>query len=147
VHLDLTFLALIALAFGVCGMAIWKGETAERWAGALNLVIMSLANILGTLLHAPEFAMLELVGDGVTALGFLILTMAYGRIWLGAAMLFQAAQFTLHSYYLVTDRKHDLFHAVVNNVNFLGVMVSMAVGTALAIARRRKARVAAASAA
>jgi hypothetical protein len=145
VHLNLTILVFAALPFVVCGTAIWKGEAPERWAGGLNLV-MSLANPLAMYLHVPEFATFELVGDGLTALGLLVLTMTYGRLWLGAAMMFQAIQFTLHSFYLVTDRKPDLFHAIVNNTNFFGILLSLAVGTALTIRRRQKARqVAAAS--
>ena len=35
------------------------------------------------------------------------LTIRYGRLWLGGAMLFQAAQFSLHAFYLVTDRSQD----------------------------------------
>jgi hypothetical protein len=93
--------------------------------------------IVLTALKAPDFPTLELVGDGLTAIALLVLLIIYGRLWLGAAMLFQAAQFALHSFYLVAERKHDLFHAVVNNLNFLGIMLSMAIGTVMALRRRR----------
>lgn len=138
-YLDLTFLTVNALAFGTCGVALWKGETPERWASGAILLSM-VPTIVLILLRMPDFPTLELVGDGLTAVGLLILTMIYGRLWLGAAMLFQAAQFSLHSYYLVTERKSDLFHAIVNNVNFLGIMLSLATGTALAVYRRARAR-------
>jgi len=129
----------IALTFAVCGTAIWKGEEPERWAGGLYL-IMSLVVPVAAAFHAPGLATIELVGDGLTALGLLVLTMAYGRLWLGAAMIFQAIQFTLHSFYLVTDRKSDLFHAIVNDTNFFAILLSLAVGTALTMRRRQKAR-------
>jgi len=139
VHLDLISISLYALTFVVCGAALWKGEAAERWAGGLNMG-MFLVGMLAARLNIGEFGLLELVGDGLTALGFLILTVTYGRLWLGLAMLFQAAQFTLHSYYLVLERKHDVLHAVVNDVDFFGILLSLAVGTALTIRRRQKTR-------
>ena len=136
-HFNPNFLMLTALALGVCGAGLWKGETPERWAAGLILPGV-LLSIIGSFLPDLDFSMLELVGDGVTALGFLVLLMIYGRLWLGAAMLLQAAQFALHSYYLVTERKNDLFHAIVNNVNFFGILISLAIGTALTVLRRRR---------
>ena len=135
-YLDSTFLALNGLALAVCGLALWKGETPERLAGGFLLLSMAFNIMPSAFLPNGYFPMVELIGDGLTALGLLALTVIYGRLWLGAALLFQAAQFTLHSFYLVTERKNDLFHAVVNNVDFLGIMLSMALGTGLAVHRR-----------
>ena len=42
----------------------------------------------------------------VLALGLLAVTLRYGSLWLGGAMLFYAAQFTLHSVYLVAGRSN-----------------------------------------
>lgn len=134
-YFDSTFWTFTALALGVCGIAFWTGEAPERWAaGLLSLSIVPA--IISSSFHIPDFPMVELFGDGLTALGLLALTVIYGRLWLGAALLFQAAQFTLHSFYLVTERPNDLIHAVANNVNFLGIMLSLALGTAFAVRRR-----------
>lgn len=134
--LEPIFLIINGLALAVCAVALWKGETPERGAGGLLLLSMAFNILPSIFLPAGYFPLVELIGDGLTALGLLALTMMYGRLWLGAALLFQAAQFTLHSFYLVTERTNDLFHAVVNNVNFLGIMLSMALGTAFAVRRR-----------
>jgi hypothetical protein len=125
----------LGLALGVCLLALWQGETAERLAAGLLIAALSFTTILGKL-AVPGYPLLELIADGLTALGFLALTLRYGNLWLGGAMLFYAAQFTLHSYYLVTDRPNDLFHATVNNLDFVGVVLCMAVGTVTAIRRR-----------
>ena len=61
--------------------------------------------------------MLQLAGDLVCAVTLLMLVVRYASLWLGAAMLLQAVQFSLHAYYLVTDRPHDLIHAWVNNLD------------------------------
>jgi hypothetical protein len=145
-HVDIVFITLIALTYGVCGLALWKGEAAERWGAGLFLLSTALESLAQTF-KIPDFPMIELVGDGLTAIGLLVLLMIYGRLWLGAAMLFQAAQFTLHSFYLVTEREHDAFHVVVNNVNFMGLVLSIAVGAAMSIYRRSRARRAAANSA
>jgi hypothetical protein len=145
-YLDLTFLTVNALALAVCGMALWKGERPERLAGGLVLFSMFPAVVL-IALPKSIFPMAELVGDGLAARGLLVLLMIYGRLWLGAVMLFQSAQFALHSFYLVAERKHDLLHAVVNNVDFLGTMLTMAVATGMAMWRRAKARAIAADSA
>lgn len=55
-------------------------------------------------------------------------------------MLLYAAQFGLHSFYLVTERKNDWFHAVANNLIFLSVSISLAVGVLGAWLRRRRTR-------
>jgi hypothetical protein len=55
-------------------------------------------------------------------------------------MLFYAAQFTLHSIYLVTARPNDWLHIIVNNFNFLGIHVSLVAGTILALRKRAQER-------
>jgi hypothetical protein len=51
-------------------------------------------------------------------------------------MLLQSAQFSLHAFYLVTERAHDPMHAWINNTTDLGVLLAIVIGTVLAIRRR-----------
>ncbi|MFL5296357.1 MAG: hypothetical protein ACJ798_08245 [Phenylobacterium sp.] len=128
-------LLLICLSLGICALALWQGEMPERVAAGLLIVSVVLTTVLSKF-GIPNFPLVELVTDAVAAVGFLVLTLRYGNLWLGATMLFCAAQFSLHSFYLVTERPHDLFHAIVNNVDVMGIVLSMAIGTALAVRRR-----------
>ena len=129
---------LIALGAGICLFAVWKGDRAERIAGALILANLALT-VAGDFVFGRAMPLVQLIGDGVTALGLLALALFYASLWLGGAMLLYAVQFSLHSYYFVTSRPIDILHAVVNNFNFMGVLVCLAVGTAISM-RRRAAR-------
>ena len=60
-------------------------------------------------------------------------------------MLFQAVQFTLHAWYLLAERKADIFHAVVNNLDTVGILVCLLIGTITAWRRRMAAQRAAAA--
>lgn len=123
-------------AFAICLFAIWKGAPPERFGGGLIIVTLLLTRLATTL--APEAAepIIRLVSDGLTALGLLVIALAYGSLWIGAAMLLYAAQFTLHSYYFVTKRPTDLFHAVANNIDVTGVIVCLLLGTLIAWRQR-----------
>jgi hypothetical protein len=70
-------------------------------------------------------------------------TLRYAAPWMGAVMLFYAAQFALHSYYLVMQLPNDFWHALINNVNFSGTTLCLIIGTAVTWRRRvRQARAA-----
>lgn len=134
--------ALIAATVLICLLAFWKGNAAERFAAGFVL-----ANIVWGVFLAgflSEFAGLtRLINDAVLAIAMLALLLRFGAPWLGVAMLLYAAQFTLHSYYLVVGRAdNDQFHAVANNLIFLGISVSLLLGTILAWRRRVRARTA-----
>ena len=113
---------LIIDAFSVLGalFAIWKGGVAERAAAAVviaNVVI----GLSGKWLAPGLNEQIRLVNDGLTALILLGITVRYGALWMGGAMLFYAAQFALHSFYLVTERPTDYLYAP-------GLMAEMAIG-------------------
>jgi hypothetical protein len=117
--------------------ALWKGDLATRIAAGAYAVLE-----IATLFIRPQAggdASLEtilLAADFVCAVTFLILAVRYASLWLGAAMLFQAAQFSLHAYYLVMELRHDLMHAWINNADDWGILISMFIGTILAIRSR-----------
>lgn len=128
------------LGVAACLLALWKGGPAERTGAAVILGTYVLGELSARFLPAGWAPILNLCGDGLTALGLLALTVRFASLWLGGAMLFYAAQFTLHSYYFVANRPDDRFHAVVNNLNVMGVILCLAVGTAVAWRKRVRAR-------
>lgn len=139
-------LALTLLTLGICLLALWKGGQAERIGAGLILANALLSSVGDLLFPHMDLAVLWLVGDGLTALGLLIVAVVYASFWLGGVMILYAILFTLHSFYFVTNREVDLFHARVNNLDFLGISICLAIGTIIAWRRRIAARKAAAAA-
>ena len=133
-------IALTILTLGICLFALWKGGQAERIGGGLILANALLGNLGDFLFPHSDLAVVWLVGDGVTAVGLLVVAVVYASFWLGGVMILYAILFTLHSFYFVTQREVDLFHARVNNLDFLAISVCLAIGTVIAWRKRAKAR-------
>jgi hypothetical protein len=127
---------LRAIAWMAMAVAIWKGDAAVRVAGASFLVLD-----LATLLISPKVGDVSgetvlLALDFFCAVVLLLLAVRYANLWLGAAMIFQAAQFSVHAYYLVMELPHDRTHAWINNCDNAGIMVSIVTGAVLSVRRR-----------
>jgi hypothetical protein len=128
----------------VCALAWVKGGPAERWGSAIVL-IGSIASLpIQLLLPAGPEAVALLLSEGLYGLAFLLVALRYTSPWLGGAMLLQALQFSLHAYYLVAERKHDLTYGIVNNLNSAGVLICILFGIFAASRRRSQARASAA---
>jgi hypothetical protein len=127
----LTAFAVASLAF-----AFWKGGTAERLATACVAAnIIAGAILEQTVGHAD--GMTRFANDGATALALLMVAARYGAPWMIGVMFFYAAQFAMHAYYMIVGRNSaDYLHALINNVNFSGVILCLVVGSALAWRRR-----------
>jgi len=140
---DLSIRLLINL-LSIAGalFALWKGGPAER---AAAVIVMANA-LIGETAHwvAPGAEdIIRLVNDGFTALVLLVVTVRFSALWMGGVMLFFAAQFTLHSFYLVTERPPtDYLHALINNIDWSGVIWCMVIGTAVAWRHRVRSRAA-----
>jgi len=134
------WVSLWLLIFGVCGFALWRGGPPERIGAGLVLLIALVGSVINTLPVESSRQVGHLIADGVLALGFLAVAVRYGSLWLGGAMLFQAAQFSLHAFFFVTQKPQNSFYGVVNNVNLFGVLICLLVG-ALAAHNRARARV------
>lgn len=131
----------LVLMLAVCGFALWKGGPAERYGAALILTFAILWE-LARLLPSSYDAMMpvaQLVGDGLTAVGLLAIAVRYASLWLGGALLFQALQFSLHSFYLVTGREVDSLHNLINNVNLYAILACLAFGSIMSWRERIKA--------
>ncbi len=130
---NLTYLAAWVLLWvtlaAVCGYAFWRGGAAERSAATLILLIAVLSTAARLFFSQDDILVPRLIAEGVAALGFLLLAMRFSSLWIGGVMMLQAFQFSLQAFYFVTDRHHDLFYVAMNNLNFLGILVCLALGT------------------
>jgi hypothetical protein len=123
----------------VCLLSLWKGQAAER-LGAWCILANLLISIIATTVLSPQTRPIgQLVIDAATALGLLLAVLRFSSLWLGMVMLLYAGQFTLHSFYFVTSRPPDNLHAAINNLDFLAVIVCLAVGTLFSMYRQRRA--------
>jgi hypothetical protein len=127
-------------AFSVLGaaFAVWKGRAAERMAAAV-VVANVLIGLAGQWLAPDSGAIVRLCNDGLAAAALLVVTLRFGALWTGGVMLFYAAQFSLHSYYLVTEQAPDYLYALINNINWSGIIWCLIIGTAVAWRRRVRA--------
>ncbi len=135
-----TSIGLLIDLFSVLGalFAMWKGGVAER-ATAVMVILNVIIGEAGNFLAPDSDGVIRLINDGITALVLLGITVRFGALWMGGVMLFFAAQFSLHSYYLVTERPHDFLHALVNNIDFSGIIWCLIIGTAVVWRRRVRA--------
>ncbi len=145
VAIHLFFWALfLVLMLAACGFALWKGGPAERY-GALLILSFAILWEFGRLLP-PSFdewkPIAQLVGDGLTAVGLLAIAVRYASLWLGGALMFQAAQFSLHSFYMVTGRPTDSLHHLINNINLYAILGCLVLGAAISWRQRAKANAA-----
>lgn len=137
-HIDPIFFAGVALVLAGCIFSLWKGGSAERLGGAIVLANLLAAMLIGNSRPLGSEPVAELVVDALTALALLGVVLVYGNLWLGGAMLLYSIQFTLHAFYSVTERGPDRLHAVVNNLDSLGIIFCLVVGTVVAWRRRTR---------
>lgn len=130
---------LTAAILGVTVFAWAKGGWPERLGASLNLLIAVLFLVLQFGMPPAMLAPGLLVLDGLLGIGFLALAIRYTSLWLGAAMLLQAAQFSLHAFYYVTAKTFDLLFAVVNNVVSWGILIAIVAGTFASWVQTRRA--------
>ena len=133
---------LTLLTLTVCGFAIVRGGQGERITGVTIVAVMVLQRLARVAAPADFHPTISLVGDGLPALVLLVLTVRYASPWLGAIMFFYAAQFALHSFYIVMVRRVDVFHFIVNDINLMGIHLCLVLGTVMAWRRRIRIRVA-----
>lgn len=135
-------IAQIIDAFAVFGalFALWKGGTAERATAIAIIVNVAIGQLSKALLPSGD-NVVRLLNDGLTAVVLLGVTLRFGAPWMGGVMLFYAAQFAMHSFYLVTQRQvGDYTYALINNINFTSMIWCLIIGTAVTWRRRARAR-------
>lgn len=137
--LNIVWLLLWALLFAVCAMAFVWGGKAERIGAACILAQWLITGLLELTVPASLREVPNLINDGWLAMVFLFLALQSASIWLGGAMLFQSAQFSLHAFYMLNDRPKDLLHFAVNNTDSFGILLCLALAALAARNRSRKA--------
>lgn len=136
IDLRLIFNGLFVLG---AAFALRKGGPAER-ATAVVVIINVLIGQSGQWIAPKSDALIRLINDGLTAIVLLAVTVRYGALWMGGVMLLFAVQFAMHSYYMVTERRPgDYLNALINNINFMGIIWCLVIGAAVAWRRRVKA--------
>ena len=103
---------------GVCAaFAYTQGGRAERrgavWFGA-NMAVNAVASFSGFV--SP---VIQLVEDGIFALGLLPLAMIYVSYWMGLLTFIAAALFSLEALYLLNDWHIDTTYIWINNILWL----------------------------
>jgi hypothetical protein len=127
---------LRVVTWSTVGFALWKGDLATRVAAIAYAILEITTLIINPHVGDVSGETILLAADFICAVVFLLLAVRYANLWLGAAMLFQAAQFSLHAWYLVNELPHDKLHAWINNGDDWGILIAMFTGTLLAIRRR-----------
>jgi hypothetical protein len=141
-----TYIILSLILVAVCAYALWKGGPAERM-GSIVIIVLSVTERFMHALPQGWWPIVALCGDALTALGLLVVAVRFASLWLGAVMLLYAAQFTLHSFYLVTGRNSDTpLHIVISDINFAAILFCLTAGTTLAWRSRIRSRDATAAA-
>lgn len=131
-YVSLQVATVLTVAF-----ALWKGDWATRAAAVAYAILNTATFVFMPKVGDVSSETILLALDFICAVTFLLLAVRYANLWLGAAMIFQAAQFSLHAYYLVMELPHDRLHAWINNADDWGIMISIVVGVAMAIRRRQ----------
>ena len=131
------FYISVAATLGISAFGLWKGDSAVRYAVAIRLAVELATLIINPKLGDVGGESALLVVDFGFAVILLFLAVRFASLWIGAAMILQAAQFSLHAYYLVMELPHDRLHAWINNTDDWGIVISLCVGTILAMRRRK----------
>ena len=133
---NLNLVVLWTSGVAVTVLAIWLGGLPEKIGATLNLVCAVAAEVAHLVWGSQDAGLALLSVDFILAMGFLGLAVRYASVWLGAAMLFQAIQFSLHAFYMVAERPHDLLYYRVNNIDTIGISLALVIGTIMAWRRR-----------
>ncbi len=121
--------SLLTAIVAVTILAWFKGGPVERLGSSINLVMSLAFSVMQAFIPPASLEVLTLVLDGIFGLIFLGLAVRYTSLWLGAAMLLQAGQFSLHAFYYVTTKPVDRLFAIVNNLVSWGILLSILLGT------------------
>lgn len=119
-------------------LSFWKGGTAERWAGSLVVAGALVALALHRTLAEDLLPLALLFAEFLLACGFLVLAVRYASLWLGGAMLLQAVQFSLHACYLLVERPRDALFSTINNIDTVGILACVILGSVIAWRRRTR---------
>jgi hypothetical protein len=139
-HVGLILLVGVALLVLTFAFALWKGGLAERIGATMNMVAGLIVMFLDQILAPDLQPIVMLVIDGALAASFLFLAIRWASLWLGAAMLLQAVQFSLHAYYMVAELQPDVWFARISNADTTGINLVIIGAVVVAIRKRVRER-------
>lgn len=124
----------------VCLLGLSKGGAAEKGGALLVLtaVFGTLAAQAATRQNIPLLPLLAI--DFSLSCGFLWLALKHSNLWLGSAMIIQAAELGLHALFLSDDNPGDGFHAVLLTVISWLLLACLLVGTLVSWRKRARGR-------
>ena len=137
-HLSPILLFGVTLLLATFAFALWKGSLAERIGASMNAAAGFVVIALDQILPPDLRSIAQLVIDAGLAAGFLFLAIRWASLWLGAAMILQAVQFSLHAYYMVTETPTagDWMFARINNADTTLINLVIIGATVVAIRKR-----------
>ena len=117
--------------------ALLAGSRAERISALIFLVAIVSSKLVEELTSAQHAGTIFLTIDGLMALGYLILALVFGYLWIALMMFTMAGFFSIHAFYEMTNRDLDPTFAHLSNLATLVLLASLAIG--VWTARRRRA--------
>lgn len=137
-------IAALILA-GVCTFAWAQGGPAER-AGSILLVIVWIFSTVAWVVCREWLTVnldhtgvvLNLCGDAVLAIGFLVLALRYSSLWLGVGMIIQGAEFMLNALYLGDPTASRTQY--ISRVNLVSISIELLLVVATVTAWRARVR-------
>ncbi len=138
---------LLPLTVIVGGLAIWKGRTAERLAGAAligTLVLQIVVMIAAAKLGAPRnttAAILDVAISLTLGLVFLWAALRHNSRWLGFAFMVQSVELTISAYFLGPNAALApvTYYRLLNIMTFATVIL-LAIATSQSILERHRER-------
>lgn len=130
---------ITGVAVLLCALGLAKGGPADR-AGGILLVIACLGTIVAQgMTHSHTPVLFLLADDVALAAGFLWLALRYSSLWLGGAMLAQAAGLFLHAMALSEDAPGYGLYLIAQTCTSWFVLACLLTGTLSSWRRRTRA--------
>ena len=119
---------VISLAVIIPVWAIIAGGMAERLSALMFMIATLASKSVEQFSEAQHAGTLFLAIDGVMALGFLILALAFRHLWIALMMFTMAGFFSIHAFYEMTNRDLDPNFAYLSNIATILLLASLAIG-------------------
>jgi hypothetical protein len=121
-------LSIFGLTVAVVALALIAGRRPERMAALIFAGTTVASQTAASITPASQVNNVLLFIDGIMALGFLILALRYGYLWIALMMAAMAGYFSIHAYYLAMAKPLDQTFAIASNIATGVALLSIAIG-------------------
>lgn len=121
-------LAIFGLTVSVVAFTLIAGRRPERIAALIFAGTTVASQTAAAITPIGQVNNVLLLIDGFMALGFLILALRYGYLWIALMMAAMAGYFSIHAYYLAMDKPLDKAFAIASNIATGVALLSIAIG-------------------